>query len=242
MSSPLEVLRTEGGVIAAAPWSFAICLFVVGGVIFLILRAMKAQEITDLNSRLTLRNDEIDDYRRKLDVKSLEEAQSRLDSLEVKATVEAEESSTANLPEKAPARVPKSPALRVALKPAPVEEKEYISAAEYAAAIAKTKNMTMLQASQARDPLVGKWMVLSGELYDVRESSRDVVAFIKLNGEMIACKFSREWRDELSKLAPGDQIQIVGQIRTFSAGARFEDCELVEKTEDVSPEGLPSAQ
>lgn len=84
MANPLEVLRTEGGVIAAAPWSFLICLFVVAGVIFLVLRALKAQEIADLNSRLTLRNDEITDYRRKLDGKSPDEAKARLDELEAR--------------------------------------------------------------------------------------------------------------------------------------------------------------
>lgn len=70
--------------IAQAPWSFAICLAVVAGVIFLVLRSLKAQEIADLNSRLTLRNDEISDYRRKLDGKSPEEAKARLDELEAR--------------------------------------------------------------------------------------------------------------------------------------------------------------
>jgi len=84
MANPIEVLRTEGGVIAAAPWSFAICLFVIGGIIFLIIRSMKAQEVADLNSRLTLRNDEIADYRRKLDGKSPDEAKARLDELEAR--------------------------------------------------------------------------------------------------------------------------------------------------------------
>lgn len=84
MSNPITVLRDEGGVIAAAPWSFLICLAALGGIIFLVLRAMKAQEIADLNSRLTLRNDEIADYRRKLDGASPDEAKARLDELEAR--------------------------------------------------------------------------------------------------------------------------------------------------------------
>lgn len=86
MSNALSVLRTEGSAIAQAPWSFAICLFVVAAVIFLVLRSLKAQEIADLNSRLTLRNDEISDYRRKLDGKSPDEAKARLDELEARVT------------------------------------------------------------------------------------------------------------------------------------------------------------
>lgn len=68
--------------IAQAPWSFLICIFVVGGIIFLVLRALKAQEIADLKSRLDLRIDEITDYRRRLDGASPEEAGARMDDLE----------------------------------------------------------------------------------------------------------------------------------------------------------------
>ncbi|MBU4198152.1 MAG: hypothetical protein KJ911_15540 [Alphaproteobacteria bacterium] len=82
MGNPIETLRTEGGVIAQAPWSFVLCLFVVAGVLFLIIRSLKVQEVADLNSRLTLRNDEIADYRRKLDGASPDEAKARLDELE----------------------------------------------------------------------------------------------------------------------------------------------------------------
>jgi len=81
MGNLIETLRAESAVIAQAPWSFLVCLIVVGGVIFAVLRTLKAQEISDLKSRLTLRNDEIADYRRKLDGASPDEARARLDEL-----------------------------------------------------------------------------------------------------------------------------------------------------------------
>jgi hypothetical protein len=84
MSNFFQTLRSEGAMIAQAPLSFLICVAAVGGVVFLILRGLKAQEIADLNSRLTLKNDEISEYRRKLDGASPDEAKARLDDLEAR--------------------------------------------------------------------------------------------------------------------------------------------------------------
>lgn len=82
MTDAIQTLRNEGAVIGGAPWSFFICVLIVAGVIFGLLRALKAQEIEDLKSRLTLRNDEISDYQRKLNGASPDEAKARLDALE----------------------------------------------------------------------------------------------------------------------------------------------------------------
>jgi hypothetical protein len=79
----LETLRAEGVAIGQAPWSFAICVAVVTGVLFVVLRAFKAQEIADLHSRLTLKSDEAADYRRKLDGATPEEARARVTKLEL---------------------------------------------------------------------------------------------------------------------------------------------------------------
>ncbi|WP_409018537.1 hypothetical protein [Brevundimonas vesicularis] len=82
MLDPIQTLRAEGAVISQAPWSFAICVTAVSALIFLLIRALKAQQISDLESRLTLRNDEIEDYRRKLDGASPDEARARIDAIE----------------------------------------------------------------------------------------------------------------------------------------------------------------
>lgn len=82
MLDPIQTLRNEGAVISQAPWSFVICIIAASALIFLVIRALKAQQINDLESRLTLRNDEIEDYRRKLDGASPDEARARIDAIE----------------------------------------------------------------------------------------------------------------------------------------------------------------
>lgn len=227
MSNPIEVLRDEGGVIAAAPWSFAICLFVVGGVIYLILRAMKAQEIADLNSRLTLRNDEIADYRRKLDGKSPDEAKAFVEALEVEAAVEAEADAAPSpppSPKPAPRRAPRA-------QPAPEAPgaRSFVSAEEYEAALAKTAQMTSIQSAKELEGLVGKWRTLTGPLYDVRASSKDqLIVFVQSEGSVLGCRFNGEWADRLSLLRTGEDITLIGRIAGFSSGVRLDHCELVE--------------
>lgn len=82
MAGILETLRTEGAVIWHAPWSFAICVAVVSGAIFLVIRALKAQEIANLNSQLALKVAESADYKRQLDGATPEEARRRIERLE----------------------------------------------------------------------------------------------------------------------------------------------------------------
>lgn len=231
MSNPLETLRAESGVIAAAPWSFAICLFVIGGVIFLILRAMKAQEIADLNSRLTLRNDEIADYRRKLDGKTPDEAKSFVEALEVEAAVKSDrESQVESAPEPPPA--PRRPPMAVAQAkreaPAAAGERVFVLQDEYDAALAKTEGLTSIQAAEELQDLVGKWRTLRGEIFDIRPSSSRFIVFIKGEDGILGCRFDSAWGPKLSEFRPGEEIALRGRILGFSAGVRLDNCELVD--------------
>lgn len=83
MAGALDVIRAESSVIEAAPVSFLVCVAVVTAIAFILVSRLKAQQIADLESRLTLRNDEIADYRRKLDGASPDVAKARLDALEL---------------------------------------------------------------------------------------------------------------------------------------------------------------
>jgi len=235
MSNPITVLRSEGAVIAQAPWSFALCLFVVGSVIFLILRALKAQEIADLNSRLTLRNDEISDYRRKLDGKTPDEAKNFVEALEVEVAVEADAAETAVAtvaevpaePAPKPKRVESS--RRRQLPPVtPAGEREVISMDAYEEARAKTGNMTSLQAARELDGLIGKWRTLRAPLFDIRQSPDGrMLVFVKGDGSIVGCRFRSEWIEPLSELQVGADIALVGRIASFSGGVQLDDCELV---------------
>lgn len=252
MSNPLSVLRAEGAVIAQAPWSFLICLFVVGGVIFLVLRSLKAQEIADLNSRLTLRNDEIADYRRKLDGKTPDEAKSFVEALEVEVAVEtdaAETSAAEALPEVQPQPQPqlRPPSLSARRRQLPnVEpagERELISVDAYEEARARTASMTSLQAAQELDGLLGKWRTLRGPLFDIRSSADGrALVFVRGDGSVVGCRFRSDWVGALSELQTGTDITIIGRITSFSTGVQLDDCELVEPKPALPTAPLPTAQ
>lgn len=78
---PINTFRSEFPVIAGAPWSFAIGLTVIGLLIWTVVRWSKAKEISDLESRLKLRDDEIADYKRKLDGATPDEAHHQIEEL-----------------------------------------------------------------------------------------------------------------------------------------------------------------
>ncbi len=189
----------------------------------MILRSMKAQEIADLNSRLTLRNDEIADYRRKLDGKTPDEAKDFVEALEMEVAVEAEPPT--------PASAPAPPAVaRPRARPAPravAEARVFLSRDEYEIARAKTEGMTSLQAAQELQNLNGKWRELRGPLFDVRQSSGRILVFVRGDGAIIGCRFDPEWADRLSRLRVGEEITLIGRIRGFH-GVRLESCELVD--------------
>lgn len=78
----LSTFKDEWRVIADAPWSFAAVLAAATGIMWLVLRALKAQEIADLKGRLQLRDDQIADYKAKLNGATPDEAKARFAELE----------------------------------------------------------------------------------------------------------------------------------------------------------------
>jgi hypothetical protein len=63
----LNTFRNESGAIAAAPWSFGICVAIAFVVAFAVMRILKAKEIGDLNSRLALRDDQISAHQKNIE-------------------------------------------------------------------------------------------------------------------------------------------------------------------------------
>ena len=68
--------------IAQAPWAFAILTVVIIGVVWAVINHLKANQIGNFESRLRLRDDEIADYKRKLEGASPDEAAARIAALE----------------------------------------------------------------------------------------------------------------------------------------------------------------
>ena len=59
MNDVIELIKSNGSAVLQAPLAFATCVIVVGYITYLIVRGMKQQEINDLTSRISLRDDEI---------------------------------------------------------------------------------------------------------------------------------------------------------------------------------------
>ncbi|OBX19845.1 hypothetical protein A9995_04630 [Erythrobacter sp. QSSC1-22B] len=82
MENLLTSLRDNGEVIADASFAALTWAILIGALMFALVRALKANQIGDLQSRLSLRDDEISDYRRKSEAASPVEAAARIEALE----------------------------------------------------------------------------------------------------------------------------------------------------------------
>ncbi len=78
----LTHIDREWSVISAAPFTFIAGIILAGIIIWVAVRAIYLSEIRSLEARLKLRDDEIADYKRKLNVGSPDEAKDRIDRLE----------------------------------------------------------------------------------------------------------------------------------------------------------------
>ena len=77
-----DTLRDNWGAIAQAPWAFALWTMRVGGTTWAAISHLKANQLEKLESRLALQDDEIADYKRKLEGASPDEAKARMGMLE----------------------------------------------------------------------------------------------------------------------------------------------------------------
>jgi hypothetical protein len=84
MEAFITYFAAEGRVILQAPATFAIAIVIVGGLIWGAMNWTYSSQITNLQSRLSLRDDQITDYRTKLEGATPDEAKRRLDALELR--------------------------------------------------------------------------------------------------------------------------------------------------------------
>lgn len=82
MGDLLNWLRDNWAVIAEAPLAFALWTAILLGLCWFVVSYLKSNQIGNLESRISLRDDEISDYKRKLDGASPEEARDRIEKLE----------------------------------------------------------------------------------------------------------------------------------------------------------------
>jgi hypothetical protein len=70
-------------VVLQAPLTFAVAAILVAGIVWAALDWKYSAQISDLQSRLSLRDDQINDYKNKLSGATPDEAKNRLDALEL---------------------------------------------------------------------------------------------------------------------------------------------------------------
>lgn len=82
MGDLISTLKENWAVIADAPLAFAIWTLILLAIIWAIVTWAKANQVGDLESRITLRDDRIAEYERKLDGASPQQAHERIERLE----------------------------------------------------------------------------------------------------------------------------------------------------------------
>ncbi|MFH1653512.1 MAG: OB-fold nucleic acid binding domain-containing protein [Pseudomonadota bacterium] len=83
---------------------------------------------------------------------------------------------------------------------------------------------TTQESNRLIQPFVGQWIEVSGSIYDVGHGAPDgdQTAVILRNGtDQIECRFRREWKDKLDRLAKGEFVKIIGEISPTQNGSQF---------------------
>ena len=82
MDGLLAVIRDNWAAIQRAPWAFLAVVVTTGVIEWFALNLLKREQIAALEARLSLRDDEIADYKRKLSGATPDEAAARIEALE----------------------------------------------------------------------------------------------------------------------------------------------------------------
>ena len=83
MNDSIKYLFDEGRIVLQAPVAFATCICIVALAIWIVLSWTFTSQIANLQSRISLRDDQIADYKIKLGGATPDEAKKRLDALEL---------------------------------------------------------------------------------------------------------------------------------------------------------------
>jgi hypothetical protein len=94
---------------------------------------------------------------------------------------------------------------------------------------------TKIQADKLAAPYIGKGIIVSGPVGDVREYDRGMTVFIEIsstNKVLIPMEFDIIWRDHVSILTKNTQITVRGQIKSIRANELIlHHCELLKTPE-----------
>ena len=96
---------------------------------------------------------------------------------------------------------------------------------------------TDIEADRLVEPYIGKWMKISGDVYDISDRDFGDLMYVSIMDKggnpfgmsiALGMGFNRDtWKDRLELLHPGDHITVIGQIKSASRiGVQFDKCEL----------------
>jgi hypothetical protein len=81
MESLIKYFAGEGRIIRKVPMTFSLGIAMLGGVIWAVVNWQYSEQIMNLNSRISLRDDQIEDYKSKLDEATRDEERKRFELL-----------------------------------------------------------------------------------------------------------------------------------------------------------------
>ncbi len=100
--------------------------------------------------------------------------------------------------------------------------------------VKQREGLTSLQAEKLFAFYVGKWMKVSGTVYEVKKGYPGIYVFIHGadQGPIMALDFDKNWTARVSMIGKGHTIQAVGQVESVDdSSVSLDHCELVNGTE-----------
>lgn len=213
------------GVILTAPMPFIIAALIVAWLAYRFAVSQSSTQIADLNTRVSLRDDQIENYKQKLERASLE--------------LQAEGPSQRPVVPSVENRPTESPSLPARELPATAPAAQEINSPRYLMGLFRDK--TSFHAEKEAAKFLGKTITLTGSVGDIKPHGNDK-ATVFLDVVPIVPETLGDWMaltivvlyfshdlERLSPLEKGDKITVRGKLESVGrSNMTLTDCELIE--------------
>jgi hypothetical protein len=109
------------------------------------------------------------------------------------------------------------------------EPREFVDTTpEYLLGLRKEKNRTQVQTDKLVEPYLGKWIRVSGTIYDIYDSF--VVLRDGEESSAVYLMYDMAWKDKFHLLEKRKIIFAIGKIHDISSDLQLKHCELVQKS------------
>lgn len=103
--------------------------------------------------------------------------------------------------------------------------------------VGQREGLTTLQADKLTAFYAGKWMKVTGTVYDVKERHKGTMVSIRSvgDGPFVILSFGEAWTERVSMIGKGHPIKAVGEIEIVTEGGlAMKNCELVNGSVEPS--------